>query len=311
MSNNYPRRRPRSDLRPEPEPCGSSDPHHTSSEHQQAPQHSSPSYPSYSRAQWSQDSALNILSSCGLEPADLALLAKLPEDVLTVESLPQVLKQLKEKRDAVEPFALSASSSAYPHSSACKPAVRPFTGDWNRPCSQSLQHLRSQVKPSPLLPDLDHWGNSTTCSSTKTGPPLSSASSSSYVVDYHHQPGSSEHGKKGGASPVCSQDRTSFSSAAGSERTHLFELESADYRAASPDDLHLKTRGVQRESFPRRSSQPAASTPSKKEALDFHGTAPPIYPHSCSLCEVTVMSEQVSTAVLLCGSPVQGQALVV
>lgn len=303
MSNNHPHRRPLSDVRPEPGPYSSSDPYHTSSEHHQAPQESSSSYLSSPRAQWAQDSALNVLSSCGLEPADLALLAKLPEEVLTVESLPQVLKQLKGKRDIVKPFALSASSTAYPHSSACQP-VSSSAGDWNRPCSQPLQHLRSQVKPGPLPPDLDRRGNPRTCS------PLSSASSSSYVVDYHHQPGSSERGKTGGASPVCSQDRASFSSAAGSEKTRLFELGSADYRSASPEDLRLKTRGRQRESFPRRSSPPAASVPSKKEALDFHGTTPPIYPHSCSLCEVTVMSEQVSTPVLLSGTRlVQGQAL--
>lgn len=298
MSNNHSHRRPLSDLRPEPRPYSSSDPCHTSSEHHQAPQDFSSSYLSSSRAQWSQDSAFNVLSSCGLEPADLALLAKLPEDVLTVESLPQVLKQLKGKRDIVEP-----SSSAYPHSSAYQPAVSSSAGDCNLPCSQPLQHLRSQVIPSPLLPDLDRWGHPRTCS------PLSPASSSSYVVDYHHQPGSSECGKTGGASPVGSQDRASFSSAAGSEKTRLFELGSADYGSASPEDLRLKTRGSQRESFPRRSSQNAASIPSKKEALDFHGTTPPIYPYSCALCEVTVMSEQVSTPVLLCGTRlVQGQA---
>ncbi|XP_075872663.1 uncharacterized protein LOC142882069 isoform X1 [Nelusetta ayraudi] len=37
----------------------------------------------------------------------------------------------------------------------------------------------------------------------------------------------------------------------------------------------------------------SAPTPSRKEALDFHGKAPPLYPHWCSLCDVTVMSEKV------------------
>lgn len=317
MSHNYPHRRPLSDsdLRPDPGPYSSSDRRHASPDHDfyRPPQESfSSSYPSSSRAQWSQDGALNILSSCGLEPGDLALLAELPEDVLTVESLPQVLKQLKGKRGTVKPFLPNApsSSSAYPHSSARRPAVSPSTSDWDQPCSQPLQYLRGQVKPTPLLPDLDRWGNPRTCSSARTGPPSSSSSSSSsYVVDYHHRPGSSEHGKTGrDAGPVSSQDQASFSSAGRGKRTRpsrLSEPGSADYRSASPPEEFRPKAVGRRESDTssiRSSSQPGTSMPSKKEALDFHGTTPPVYPYSCSLCDVTVMSERVSTPVLLlCG----------
>lgn len=308
MSHNYPHRRQPSDsdLRPDPGSYSSSGRRRASPDHDfyRPPQESfSSSYRASSRAQWAQDGA--VLSSCGLEPSDLALLAELPEDVLTVESLPQVLKQLKGKRGTVKSFPPNApsSSSAYSHSSAHRPAVSPSTRNWDQPGSQLLQYPGGQVKPSPLLPDLDRWGNPRTCRSSRTGPP---SSSSSYVVDYNHGPGSSEHGKTGrDASPGSSQHRTSFSSAAGGKRTRPSQLGSADYRSAPPLEYRRKTREGRHESdtsFIKSSSQLSASTPSKKEALDFHGTTPPVYPHSCSLCDITVMSERVSTPVLLlCG----------
>lgn len=39
---------------------------------------------------------------------------------------------------------------------------------------------------------------------------------------------------------------------------------------------------------------PPSSAPTQLEALDFHGKTPPVYPHWCSLCDVTVMSEKVN-----------------
>lgn len=306
MSHNYPSD---SDLRPDPGAHRSSDRRRASPNHDfyRVPRESSSSsYPSSSRPQWPQDSALNILNSCGLEPGDLALLAELPEDVLTVESLPQVLKQLKGKRGTVKPFPPSASSSssssAYPHSSARQPAGGPSTSSWDQPHSQLLQYPRGQAKASPLMPDLDRWGNPRTCGSSRTGPPSSSSSSSNYVMDYYHGPGSSGHGKTGrDASPGSSQHRTSFSSAAEGKRTgpsRLSQPGSANYRSPPPEEYHPKTRGGQRESDSSFiSGQVTAAMPSKKEALDFHGTTPAVYPYSCSLCDITVMSERVSTPV--------------
>ncbi|XP_070819309.1 enolase-phosphatase E1-like [Chaetodon trifascialis] len=232
MSHNYPYRRPSpdSDLRPDPGSYSSSDRQHASSDHNfyRLPQESFSSYPSSSfnpsssssssstrGAQWSQDGALSILSSCGLEPSDLALLAEMPEDVLTVESLPHVLQQIKGKRGTVKPFPPSApspssssSSSSYPHSSARPLAVGPSTGAWDHPHSQLLQYPLDHVTQSPLPSGLNRWGNPRTSSSvTVDPPPPPSSSSSSYMVDFHHRPGPSEYSKTTrNTSPVSSQD---------------------------------------------------------------------------------------------------------
>ncbi len=377
MSHNYPYRRlqPDSDLRPDPGRYSSSDRRHTSPDHDyRQPQESFSSSSSSRGAQWSQDGALSILNSCGLEPSDLALLAELPEDVLTVESLPQVLQQIKGKRGTVKPYAPTAlspssfsSSSHYSHSSARRTTVNPSASDWNHARNPLLKPLMDESTPSPLSSDLDRWGNPRTYGSVRANPPSSSSdqvipsplssdldrwgnprtyvsirantasssssssstSTSGYMVDFHHRPMPPEHSKAGGdAGPVLSQDfhhdtgsskygkagkvtglvsshdRPSFSLAGGGKRiSNLSQPEPSNYMSAPPpEEYHLSTRRGHRDletSSTRSSSRPTTSMPSEREAMDFHGTCPPVFPYSCSLCDITVMSEKVSTAVLL------------
>uniref|UniRef100_A0A3B4USE8 RRM domain-containing protein n=1 Tax=Seriola dumerili TaxID=41447 RepID=A0A3B4USE8_SERDU len=320
MSHKYPYRRTASDtdLRPDPGPYSSSDLRHASPGHNfysPPPQESHPSsYRSSSSsrgsAQWSQDGALSILSSCGLEPSDLSLLAELPEDVLTVESLPHVLKQIKGKRGTIKPFPPNAppsSSSSYPPSSTRQPAATSSSGDWDQLHSQPVQYPLDQVAPSYLPSEQvqDRWGNPRTSSSVRADhhPPSSSSASSSssmYVVDFHHRPGPSVYGKAGRAtSSASSQDRASFRSPGQGQRTrpsHFSERRSADHRSADHRSAPQPRGGHRRsETSSIRSSRhaAAASMPSPKETLDFHGTSPQVFPYSCSLCDITVLSERV------------------
>lgn len=242
-NNNNPYRRPPSDsdLRPGPRRYSSSDRRHASSSERDRPygtsdrHHASSSERDFSRppressssrgAPWSQDGALSILSSCGLEPADLALLAELPEDVLTVESLPQVLRQIKGKRgpvnvkgkrETIKPFpsaAPSPSSSSYPSSSSRLPAVNPpsssagTAGDWNPPRSHLPRYPLDPETPGPESSALDHWGNPRTGGSSGRTDPPSSLLSSSYVVDFQHRPGPFGYSQTvRDYSPVSSQD---------------------------------------------------------------------------------------------------------
>ncbi|GLD70547.1 matrin-3-like protein [Lates japonicus] len=307
------------DLRPHPGPYSSSDLRHASQNRDfyRPPQESfSSSHPSSSSsssrsaAQWSQDGALSILSSCGLEPSDLSLLAELPEDVLTVESLPHVLKQIKGKRETVKPFSPNApspssSSSSYPPSSSRRPAGSSGATDWDQLHSQPVQYPLDHITTGPLPSEQvqDRWGNPRTSRSVRADPPSSSSSSSStYMVGFHHRPGPSEYGKTGRATgPVSSQDRSSFRSAGQGQRAyppHFSEPGSGSYRSAPPDEYQSKPRGRRSESENSsiRSNQhatAAAPIPSKREAQDFHGTCPQVFPYSCSLCDITVLSERV------------------
>lgn len=335
MSHNYPYRRPPpdADLRPDLGTYSSSDrrrtsPHHDFYRPRQEPppprlSSFSSSYPSSSSPrgsaatlpllQGSPDGALSILSSCGLEPSDLSLLAELPEDVLTVESLPHLLQQIKGKRGMVKPFLPNAPSSSSSSPSYPANAVRRPAGEWDHPRRQPVQYLLDQVRPGPFPSEQvqDRWGNRTSGSASYTPSsrtdPSSSSSSSSYMVGFSHRAGSSDYGKTArDAGPASSWDQRSFSSpAAGSgrrSRPSRFSQPS-DYRTVPPaEEYHHRPRAGRRESeasSSRSSSSQiaaaAAAMPSKEEALDFHGTSPAVYPYSCSLCDITVLSEKVST----------------
>ncbi|XP_053179683.1 matrin 3-like 1.1 [Scomber japonicus] len=361
MSHNYPYRRPPpdTDLRQNLGTYSSSDRHHPATPthhdfyraHQEPPPSRpssfSSSYTSSSSSsrglavsagaaaqlppsQVSPDGALSILSSCGLEPSDLALLAELPEDVLTVESLPHLLQQIKGKKGTVKPFPPNAPSSSSASSSSSYPAsaVRRPAGEWDHLRNQPVQYPLDQLPSNPLPSEQvqDRWGtrNSSSVSytpSSRTDPPpplpssSSSSSSSSYMVDYSHRGGPSDYGKTvRDAGQTSSQDRHFFSSPAAGRgrrsRPSRFS-QPADYRSAPPppEEYHQRPRAVRREfeaSSSRSSSSsrvsttntpappaPAATLPSTKEALDFHGTTPTVYPYSCSLCDITVLSDKV------------------
>ncbi|XP_074529627.1 uncharacterized protein LOC141793123 isoform X2 [Halichoeres trimaculatus] len=385
MSHNYPYRRQPLDssLKPDPGSYSSSGRSHTSPDHDfsWAPQesysssHQSSSSSSSSRAvpRWTQDSAFSVLSSCGLEPSDLALLAEMPEDALTVESLPQVLKQIKGKRGTVKPHLQGSPSPSSTSSSSCapnstgRPAARLSSNDRDHPHSHMVQYPTKHIKPSPLPAELDRWGNPIALSCVRAQPSSSSSSSSRYAVDFHHRGGPSEYGKtcrdpspvssqnylhqsgtsefvtpgrsshlvpsqdfsyRPGASkfsetsrnathdstkdynhipgleygktgrdvgPASFQNQPSFSPASRDQTTRPSQPGPVGYTLPPAQESYLRPSfGLSgSETSTRSSSQSTASMPSRQNALDFHGATPPIYPHSCSLCAITVMSEKV------------------
>ncbi len=61
---------------------------------------------------------------------------------------------------------------------------------------------------------------------------------------------------------------------------------------------HLVSRDVGQSSHQRR-TQSASRVPTRKEASDFHGKTPPVFPYACVLCDITVLSNKVSSLFLL------------
>ncbi|XP_034038139.1 matrin 3-like 1.1 [Thalassophryne amazonica] len=334
MSHNYPFRRQPPPLmslgarRADLGPYSSADHRHATPDHDFCIQHEEPparllssSFPpshssslSSSREQWSADSGLNILSSCGLEPSDLSVLAELPEDVLTVESLPHVLREIKGKRVTSKPRQPIApgTPAPFPASLARRPPSPP-SDDWDR--------LRSPVMNLPVDPPgmmsgplvserddrwQDRWENPRCTTSAIYTPssradPVVSPPSSSYMVEYNHQVRRPEYGMDK------EEDSSSFGyipgggqrSLGGRGHSSLFShSESHDNNPALLlDNYRPKTQQLEASSRKRQShggsSQPigAAKIPSKKQALDFHGTTPEVYPYTCCLCDITVLSE--------------------
>ncbi len=61
---------------------------------------------------------------------------------------------------------------------------------------------------------------------------------------------------------------------------------------------HLASRDVGQSSHQRR-TESAPRVPTRKEASDFHGKTPPVFPYACVLCDITVLSNKVSSLFLL------------
>ncbi|XP_029962329.1 matrin 3-like 1.1 isoform X2 [Salarias fasciatus] len=317
MSHNYPYRFPPSqtDTRPH---RGTSDPKDSRQPSGSAyiplqdsycPSYSSPTSSSSSRSSVvPQDNVLNLLSSCGLEPEDLARLAELPEDALTVESLPHILQQMKGKKGVVKPCpspsaaASSSSTASFHSSSTSQPAV-----DWEQLRSQPVQYPLISSTRLPSEKGQEYWGPPRTSSSVRTDPPSSSLSSSGYMVDTDIRSGPPNYGK---TDPV-----PSFS--AGAQRpgsSHISDSGPAVLQAPAHYPPHLLPQPINKHGRHRqntgdsssRISQPSFSSssssssssstttiPSMKQAQDFHGTLPLLFPYACSLCDITVLSEKV------------------
>ncbi|XP_037531110.1 matrin-3 isoform X2 [Nematolebias whitei] len=280
MSQNYPYRQAPAD--PDPQ----SDPRHYSSaaseDFYRRPQES---FSSSSRSlaaphptQGPQDSVLSLLASCGLEPGDLAVLAKLPEDVLTIESLPHLIKQMKGKKGTVKPFPARpptpppSSSSSRSFSSTHRPSASPASLDWDKLRQQPVQYPLHLIPPAApqLETRSDRWGAHSSV--------RSSSSSVRPVQDTDLRPRLANYGK---AASSCSSVELNRS-----RPPRFLETGKTDYRSVPPLDERPRSSGL-----PSADPVPVP-VPSKQQALDFHGSVPSMYPYSCALCDITVLSEK-------------------
>lgn len=121
------------------------------------------------------ENALTLLASCGLDPEDLSLLAGMPDNLITVETLPHLLMEIKEKK-AGSQSAQSVSSSVPPKDTCqgrtdfcpdANPPLRPLYP----PSGEQTENWKDQCPPpsqSSFLPQ----------------EPLNSKSS--YVGDYNY-----------------------------------------------------------------------------------------------------------------------------
>ncbi|XP_041845434.1 matrin 3-like 1.1 isoform X2 [Melanotaenia boesemani] len=306
MSHNYPYQHPLSDsnFRPNPPSYSSAadssfykEPQESFSSSYLSSSSSSSSF-SASRssvrlqpAQNSRDSVRGILSSCGLQPKDLALLAKMPEDALTIESLPHILQQIKDERGIGTPFPPTSSSSSYSSSSAHQTSTSFSSRDWDQLSNHPAQYHRQSTTTSSE-PLLDRWGNPMTIGSVRSTP-SSSSSSSRHLVDYDHRPRPPDYGKTGPV-PSCSP----AGPATRAPAPHISDSGRTDYRTppalnknwSSPWEALGESGPSASSSYSSRASD---SAPSRKQALDFHGMSPQVFPYSCSLCDITVLSERV------------------
>ncbi|XP_045062364.1 matrin 3-like 1.1 [Coregonus clupeaformis] len=252
----------------------------------------------YSSSLSRSDQTLTLLSSCGLEPKDLSLLAEMPEHLITVENLPRMLLEIRKKRATQQP-SYPAMTSYPPAATSCPPPATPPPGHaWEQGDRSRSQPLDYPLDPHSALPlsqlppteqaepwQLDRHGNPMqyTCSRVEPVPvPVR-------VVDYHYgkeTPRSYETPRS-----TYSSDQRGTSS---SRKPPILSQPAVDYRYPPTPTPATDYRPRLDQDVPVVTIKMATSgkTPTKKAALDFHGEIPQTFPYSCSLCDITVLSEK-------------------
>ncbi|MCJ8734226.1 hypothetical protein PDJAM_G00232910, partial [Pangasius djambal] len=275
--------------------------------------------------------ALSFLHSCGLDLSDLANLAELPEHLITVETLPKLLLQVKERK-------LSSASSSRPSTSQPldNTSTRPREGSSHtKPVEYPIDRPAHPVYPLPpeqVQTWQDRWGNprrmsclttSTSGSSTKsssvpeysvskdTDPycnttKLPEASSRSFV-DLRPRPLLSLRLEPPIIAPT-RKEASDFNCKLPPAFPHLCCL--CDISVRSTKEWFFHVQGSEHaksqlelvkrypkwdqtvESARRNESSEVYKVPTRKEASDFNGTVPPVFPYLCVLCNITVFSEK-------------------
>ncbi|XP_047658267.1 matrin-3-like isoform X2 [Tachysurus fulvidraco] len=286
--------------------------------------------------------ALSFLHSCGLDPSDLALLAELPEHLITVETLPKLLLQVKERK-----LSSSRPSTNQPldDTSACA-----FEGSSN-PTPVEYPIARPVHPVYPLPPEQvqtwqDRWGNprrtstlttSISCSSSKssTVPDYSlSTDSDPYCNTTESPEPSSQSFVDSGPRPLLSlrleppvitptkNVASDFNCKVPPAFPHVCHL--CDISIHSTRDWFFHVRGSEHaksqlelvKKYPkwdqtvessRKESFEVYKVPTRKEASDFNGVVPPVFPYLCVLCNITVFSEKDWSAHVTGGQHAQSQ----
>ncbi|XP_051514102.1 uncharacterized protein LOC127417888 isoform X1 [Myxocyprinus asiaticus] len=304
--------------------------------------------------------ALSFLHSCGLDAEDLKTLAELPEHLITSETLPDLLAQIKKKKAA---NTTSSRCSLSAHSWNDRSNTQPVECPVDLPIRQAYH--REQVPTWE-----DQWGNVQKASSPTRS---YTSSESNYVIEYNHLKNKESYFDKAAYATEPSRLKTSVVSQSysnysrdDSQPSYLSSRDIGQSTNRSSRDIGqssvrssrdigqssvrssrdigqssirssrdigippllssrdisippllssrniripplLSSRDVTQTSHlssipPLLSSrdigQPAHhrrtemvhKVPTRKEASDFHGKVPPVFPYACVLCEITVLS---------------------
>lgn len=287
MSQNHPYRGMRSGYRPQDDfyedttshYAGQRDAFHRPEEPSPAPSYQPASRASEAHVTMRPD-VLNILDSCGLEPSDLSLLAELPEDLITVETLPHLLKKLRDSKKqgpaSASHFAASATdpqppAPAYERQRLSHPAEywpdrpsQPYAGT-SRNTRETWRDDRDR--------DVDLGHRHTTVPAHHSR----QAGASVYSVEYGHS----------GHEDVRHDHSTGYRSEPRSSHMSVSSRRDVDYRhkaAVHDEPAYLRKKDMHH------------TLPTQEEASDFHGRTPTFFPYACQLCNIVVLSNKVSSA---------------
>ncbi|KAJ8254957.1 hypothetical protein GJAV_G00199300 [Gymnothorax javanicus] len=285
------------------------------------------------------------ISFCCNDPLHF-LRRSMPEHMITEETLPSLLMEIRQKKALKERSCPSSSSR-----SSCHQPPQPSSHKWESSARTSsteystVSPKRSSFPPVPSPHSSyplareevdclrDRWGNP-----MQTSAGRQEKASTTYVVDYNYgqpQEGSSQNleksaysakaaciggqrdqlqsssdywqayqGKQPSALYPTNQDlalaatahstptaREAYSARTAAIEERLPFQTSSDYRqvhtSKEPAALYQKSKD---QNPPLPSS--VHSTPTAREANDFHGAVPQTFPYACSLCDIAVLSQK-------------------
>ncbi|XP_066572740.1 matrin-3 isoform X2 [Amia ocellicauda] len=204
------------------------------------------------------NSILSLLKTWDLQTEDIDALAQFPEDMITVETLPKLIRQIKAKR--LQQTALPLPSRAP-------------TENWVEfKHSRSGEHPLSRPQTRLYPHDDDTWRDIRPSGSTS---PLRKSTVQVTEYNYVHSEGTST-----------SYESLGYGERPRGTRDRLYSESNSDFHGLDID------RGPQSLAAERSFVRSRGRTPFSYELDDFEGVTPRSFPHVCSLCDSDVHSSK-------------------
>ncbi|XP_026215735.1 zinc finger protein 638-like isoform X2 [Anabas testudineus] len=268
---------------------------------------------------YTPESAGSILASFGLSNEDLEVLSHYPDDQLTPDTLPFILRDIQINKSGNQKTVASTSSSSFSHNIHDVPLPTSHSSPLEDSQSPEIPSLLTVTQTAGKVIDYGHASRANEESSTRETfkrellssertvkmYPSSSSSSSAAKVDKterrqvnleHTEP--SKHGDQD-YRRTCSDHRKSSQSPVREFPSSKARNLDKDYRRDRPKPRpSSETRS---EDCSRRSasslldSKPVSSgkkIPTPTMISDFSAVSPKVYPHTCSLCHTQCDQEK-------------------
>lgn len=274
---------------------------------------------------YTPESAGSILASFGLSNEDLEVLSHYPDDQLTPDTLPFILRDIQINKSGIQKTVTSSSSTSFSRNIRDIPLSTSHSSPLARSQSPEVPSLLTVTQTAGKVIDYGHASRANDESSTRE--------------TFKREPLSSERTVKmyPSSSLAAKVDKTER------RQVHLEHTETSkhgdqDYRRTSSDhckstrsparEFSAKARNLDRDyrrdrpkprpSSETRSEDSSIQSPSSSDSkpigsskkipaptmiTDFSAVSPKVYPHTCSLCHTQCDQEKVSVNMTLYQCP--------
>lgn len=271
---------------------------------------------------YTPESAGSILASFGLSNEDLEVLSHYPDDQLTPDTLPFILRDIQINKSGNQKTVSSASSSSFSRNVHDGPLPATRSSPLARSCSPTVPSLLTVTQTAGKVIDYGHASRAKDESSTRETFKREQLSSERTVKMYPSSPLSSSAPKADKAERRQVRLEHAESSKHGDRdyrRTSTDHRKShrspgrefpppsksrnldRDYRHDGPKprpSSETRSEASSRRSVSSSSgSKPHSSSkklPTPTMISDFSAVSPKVYPHTCSLCHIQCDQEKVS-----------------